>query len=148
MILGPPSLLPNKYRGLFLHCGKAAGVWMWQSPLLSISRKLELYLHSSIHLHSEVLNSLSMGRNLTFYSLMMIMITMKWKEFRRNPSWPNRNIAALSWKSWGKPRNTSLRTAGVPTEGRTESLQNMSLGPHRYATGLDADQWNHRTPYQ
>jgi hypothetical protein len=42
-----------------------------------------------------------MGRNLPYYSLRMIMmmIMMKLKEFRRNMSWPKRNIPALAWKS-------------------------------------------------
>jgi hypothetical protein len=51
---------------------------------------------------------------------------------RKRPSWTNRSAISLSvWRDWGQPRNP-VRTAGVPTDIRTEHLLNASLERHRY----------------
>jgi hypothetical protein len=40
-------------------------------------------------------------------------------------------ILAFIWKEWGKPRNTSIRIIGAPTEIQTRNLLNTNLKIYR-----------------
>jgi hypothetical protein len=61
----PPSFLANKYWGLFLRGGKAAGAGV---------KKVELYLHPLICLYGIMLNKISTGTALPVLLLYNIII--------------------------------------------------------------------------
>lgn len=52
---GPPSLLSNGHRGLFLG-DKTAGVWSWSLRIVPRFWMVDLYLHFSIRLTGVILN--------------------------------------------------------------------------------------------
>jgi hypothetical protein len=58
---------------------------------------------------------------------------MNWKGYRRNQLYLNHGtVLALACRGWRNSRKTSVRIACVPTEIRTEKLQNTSRHFYRY----------------